>query len=211
MAAARLPGWLARCAEQHGAVECVSSPELVSLRYADGTAVDVAVPFPPLPDIVGAAYRGLLEHVARDRRIALLLVRRGGYGVGVVADGRLVESKVGSRHVQGKTKAGGWSQRRFANRRDGQARVAFAAAADVAARVLPPQLASLDALVCGGDRRAVEAVLTDVRLRALAALPRGRFLDVPDPRKAVLAQAAERATAVAVTVTDPAQADSRGS
>ena len=203
MAAGRLSGWLARCAERHGAVEVRSTADRVSLSYADGTAVDIAVPFPPLRGIQGSAYDGLLEHVAQDRRIGLLLVRRGGYGVGVVADGRLVESKVGSRHVQGKSKAGGWSQRRFANRRDEQARAAFTAAADVAVRLLLPRLRDLDALACGGDRRAVDAVLADARLRALAALPRGRFLDVPDPRHAVLVRAAQSANAVVVTVTDP--------
>ena len=179
------------------------SPERVSLRYADGTVVDVPVPFPPLVEAQGAAYVGLLEHVTRKRRTGLVLVRRGGYGVGVAVAGQLVASKVGSRRVRGRTKAGGWSQRRFANRRDEQARAAFMAAADVAARVLTPELAGLDALVCGGDRRAVEAVLADPRLRALAALPRGRFLDVPDPRQAVLVRAAERSAAVVVTVTDP--------
>jgi hypothetical protein len=179
------------------------SPEQVLLCYDDGTAVEVTVPFPPLL-AVAEPYGGLIEHVGRDRRLGLLLVRRRGYGVGVAVSGRLVESKVGSRYVQGKTKAGGWSQQRFANRRQGQAQAAFAAAADVAVRLLLPQLPGLDALVCGGDRRAVDAVLADPRLRALAALPTGRFLDVPDPRQAVLVRAAERALAVVLTITDPA-------
>ena len=47
-----------------------------------------------------------------------------------------MESKVGQRHVQGRTKAGGQSQQRFARRRDNQARAAYEAAAEHAARIL---------------------------------------------------------------------------
>ena len=40
--------------------------------------------------------------------------------------------------MQGTTRAGGWSQKRFARRRENQAHAAFADAADTAARVLLP-------------------------------------------------------------------------
>ncbi len=63
----------------------------------------------------------------------VLLVRKGGFAVARLAGDRLAESKVGQRHVQGRTKAGGQSQQRFARRRDNQARDAYAAAADHAA------------------------------------------------------------------------------
>ena len=66
----------------------------------------------------------------------VLLVRKGGFAVARLAAERLVESKVGQRHVQGRTKAGGQSQQRFARRRDNQARQAYEAAADHAARIL---------------------------------------------------------------------------
>ena len=72
----------------------------------------------------------------RPRTGALLLVRKGGFAVARLAGERLVESKVGQRHVQGRTKAGGQSQQRFARRRDNQARQAYEAAADHAARLL---------------------------------------------------------------------------
>ena len=66
----------------------------------------------------------------------LLLVRKGGFAVARLAGERLVDSKVGQRHVQGRTKAGGQSQQRFARRRGNQARQAYEAAADHAARLL---------------------------------------------------------------------------
>ena len=43
--------------------------------------------------------------------------RRGGYAVGLASGGGFTASKVGSRHVQSRTAAGGWSQQRFARRR----------------------------------------------------------------------------------------------
>jgi hypothetical protein len=58
-------------------------------------------------------------------------------------------------------------------------------------------------LAPGGDRALIEAVLADPRLSALAALPRGPMLDVPDPRSDVLTAAAERVRAVRVHLTQP--------
>jgi hypothetical protein len=52
--------------------------------------------------------------------------------------------------------------------------------------VLLPHAADLDAVVVGGDRRALGPVLDDPRLRRLAALTQSRVLDVPDPRLDVL-------------------------
>ena len=111
-----------------------------------------------------APYRGLLEHAARPRTVGVLLVRKGGYAAGVFAGTELLASKVGSRLVQGRSAAGGWSQQRFARRREGQAREAYAAAADNAVRILVPELNRLDAVVTGGDRPALAAVLEDPRL-----------------------------------------------
>ena len=88
--------------------------------------------------------------------------------------------------MQGRTKAGGWSQQRYARRRDNQSAKAYAEAADVAARLLAPHAAALDAVVGGGDRAAVAAVLADPRLAALRPLLRPRVLPVPDPRLRVL-------------------------
>jgi hypothetical protein len=98
-----------------------------------------------------------------------------------------VASKVGGRHVQGRTAAGGWSQQRFARRRDNQAAAALAAAADTAARLLLDR--PRDSVVLGGDRQAVDAVLQDARLAPLRPLVTGRLLAVPDPRLKVLQEA----------------------
>ena len=131
----------------------------------------------------------------------MLLVRKGGFAVARLTAGAVVDSKVGRRHVQGRTKAGGQSQQRFARRRDNQAREAYEAAAEHTHRLLSPY--PLRALVVGGDRSAVDAVLTDPRLAKLAKVRVDPWLAVPDPRRGVLDQAVVDAQSVAITLTDP--------
>ena len=159
--------------------------------------VEVEVPFPPLTG-------PLIEHCLVDRRVGVLLVRLGGYAAGVFEGRALVSSKVGSRQVHGRSAAGGQSQQRFARRREGQARVALAAAADNAVRILVPAVATLHAVVLGGDRSAVDEVLADRRLAPLLPLVSGRLLDVPDPRLKVLQATPDVFRAVRIELVDPA-------
>jgi hypothetical protein len=193
VAPGRLDRWLDGFGERHGAVRYDVSPTSVTLTAEDGSTAVVTVPFEPLAEL---SREGLVAHVLQPRRLGVLLVRRGGYGAGVFVGGKLLDSKVGSRHVQGTTKAGGWSQQRYARRRDNQAREAFAAATEVAVRILAA--AKLDVLVCGGDRRAVDTALDDPRLKELAGLVRPPFLGVPDPKQRVLEQAGADALAVRI-------------
>ena len=123
--------------------------------------------------------------------------------MGIAEGERLPVHKVDTRYVQGRTAAGGWSQQRFARRRDNQAKAALADAAELAVRLLLPEADRLDAVVAGGDRRAVDAILADRRLDPLAALRAERLLDVPEPRYAVLLDAVTAARAVRILVRDP--------
>jgi hypothetical protein len=171
----------------------------VVVRAGDGTTAWIAVPFPPL-HVSGGPLTSLQAHVARQRRVGVLLVRRGGYAAGIFDGPRLVSSKVGAAYVQGGTKAGGWSQQRFARRRANQARAAFAEAADAAARVL--LAGPVEALVCGGDRGAVAAVLADPRLAPLLPLRSGPLLAVPDPRLRVLQDTPQQFLGVAIALAE---------
>jgi hypothetical protein len=156
----------------------------LALSAPDGAGAVVEVPFPPL---VGPAEpRSVVEHALVDRTVGAVLVRKGGYAVGWFTGRRLVGSKVGSAYVQGRTKAGGWSQQRYARRRANQAHQAYAEVADVAAGLLLPHLAELTAVVGGGDSVGVHAVLADPRLAALRALLQPRVLPTADPRLRVL-------------------------
>ena len=130
--------------------------------------------------------------------LALVLVRRGGYSVGTGEGGRLTSHKSGTRYVQSRTAAGGWSQQRFARRRGNQADELVGAVVEHAVRLLRGSGAA--GLVLGGDRALAEAVLEDDRLAGLRDLPRRELYDLPDPRLSVLEQALERARAVRVTI-----------
>jgi hypothetical protein len=189
--AERLDRWLAGFAERHGDTERTDSPDVVELVGADGARAWLEVPFPPLTG-------DLVEHVLRRRRIGVLLVRRGGHAVGVFDGPDLVASKVDSHYVQGTTKAGGSSQKRYARRRANQASASFADAADIAARILGGE--NLDAFVAGGDREAVRAVLADQRLAHLD--PVGPWLEVKDPRLRVLASTPDQFRSVRIRL-DP--------
>jgi hypothetical protein len=201
---ARLERWLDRWAAAHEPVAWTSVGDRdVAFVAAGGDRVVCEPPFPPLDgdalgDHAGFAPAPLLEHVRRERTVGVLLVRLGGHAAGVFAGERLLDSKVGSRLVHGRHRKGGSSSGRFARRREGQARAALQAAADVADRVLHPWEGRLEAVVLGGDRRALDEVLADQRLAWLRPLASGAVHDVPDPRLHVLQAMPERFLATTV-------------
>ncbi len=166
-------------------------------RYAGGEArierpEETVVVRPPFGLSHEAAYDGvrlapLFDALARDHVVAALLVRLGGYAVGVFDGERLVDSKVGLRFVKGRHRKGGSSANRFRRRREEQARALIEEAAEVAVRVLEPWRSRIEFAALGGDRHAVREVLAArpelawIDERAIA-----RFLTVPEPRQRVL-------------------------
>jgi hypothetical protein len=129
----------------------------------------------------------LLDELARDRLVAVLLVRMGGYVAGVLDGEQIVASKVGTRFVKGRHKKGGSSSNRFRRRRGEQERELVDAAAEEAARVLGPWRERVDAAALGGDRSAVARVLAGRQdLAWLEPIALARFFDVPEPRLRVL-------------------------
>jgi len=140
----RLVPWIAAFARRHGGAGPAAPDEAgaaVTFTAADGAVAECHPPFPPvrLASVAEpvAVAEALKAHATADRTVGVLLVRLGGYAVGVFAGSppRLVSSKTGSRPVHGRSAAGGWSQHRFARRRENQAAVALRAAADAAAEV----------------------------------------------------------------------------
>src|SRR5213596_2848190 len=165
--------------------------------YADGAARietpdEIITVRPPFGLVHARVYEELelgplFEALDADHVVAALLVRLGGYAVGVFEGERLVASKVGSRFVKGRHKKGGSSSGRFRRRREEQARALIEEAAEVAAGVLEPWRDRIDFVALGGDRAAVERVLAaspELGWLSERALP--RFFSVPDPRQAVL-------------------------
>jgi hypothetical protein len=178
----------------------------VRIEPENGDALVVRPPF-------GLAHEGeypmvrvspLLEEVAADHLVAVLLVRLGGYAVGVFEGESLVASKVGSRFVKGRHKKGGSSANRFRRRREEQARALVGEAARVATTVLGPWRDRVEWAALGGDRQAVEAVLVaEPALSWLRERALDRFFTVAEPRQRVLEKLPYDLYAVEVTEQAP--------
>ena len=186
--------WIDHFDEHHGGVRPGCRQGGAAGAAPDGSSFIARLPFDRTYGGPVAA-EAFIERTAPPSSWGVLLVRKGGFAVARLSGPGIVESKVGQRHVQGRTKAGGQSQQRFARRRDNQARQAYLAAADHASRILGH--AAL-VVVTGGDHAAVDEVLADPRLRRLTVL--GPWLPVPDPKRHVLEEAVELACAIQIEV-----------
>jgi len=196
--AARVERWVANFESRHGPTAYDVRDGALTGTATDGSTFAARLPF-------ATAYDGpadptaLAAAVVAPRAWGVLLVRKGGFAVARLAGAAIAEHKIGQRHVQGRTKAGGQSQQRFARRRDNQARQAYEAAADHAARILGPMVGR-GPVVTGGDHAAVSEVLSDPRLRGVRVVE--PWLPVPDPKRAVLDQAIRDATAIRLEVSN---------
>lgn len=192
--AGRFDRWVLNFKGRHGSTGLAVSGGALRGAAADGSTFAARLPLATSYD-GPADVDGFVAAVEMPAHWGVLLVRKGGFAVARLAGDRTVGSKTGQRHVQGRTKAGGQSQQRFARRRDHQARLAYEAAADHAARLLGDLVGPV---ICGGDHNAVDEVLADPRLVGLA--PTAPWLAAPDPRRAVLDQAILDACSVQVEV-----------
>lgn len=203
VAGPRLAGWVDRFAASHGALQEDLDADGVVLRAADGATALLRAPWP----VDGRPGRGrnaverLASLASQERRLGIILVRRGGYAVGVASGGILAASKSGSRYVQSRSAAGGSSQQRFARRRENQANALTEAVAGYAAGVFAGH--AIEYLVLGGDAALSAAVLEEKALKEYVSRKRLAFLAVADPNTTVLRKAAADACSVRIEVTDP--------
>jgi Actinobacteria/chloroflexi VLRF1 release factor len=220
----RLVSWIVTFESRHGStaptapvgsvvpVSREASGAVVTFIAADGATAECHPPFPPLPAWSSPAPEAIVAaevivaHAVTDRTVGVLLVRLGGYAVGVFAGSppRLLDAKTGSRLVHGRSAAGGWSQHRFARRRENQAAIALRAAADAAVGMFGRYgPAGLDAVVLGGDKRSAAGLRGDTRLADYLARTTDRFLTVPDPRLAVLRETPRAFGSIRIRLTEP--------
>jgi hypothetical protein len=231
---ARFPGWIASFAGRHGGsvadpvLEVAMGSGIVTFTAPDGAVAECHPPFCE-SDVAAPASAGtspgeiaqaIAAYARRERTVGVLLVRLGGYAAGVFTGSPpvLAASKTGSRLVHGRSAAGGWSQHRFARRREKQAAEALQAAASAAADVFgrwgagpgrsgdkggKKAAAGLDAVVLGGDKRAMAALREDPRLAPYLDLAIERFLTVPDPKLAVLKDSPRLFLAIRIWLTEP--------
>lgn len=199
VAADRVTRWVENFERRHGPTTMSVTAGALHGVAEDGSTFAARLPFSqayaaaPVPSAFAEAAVPPVDW-------GVLLVRKGGFAVARLHGAGVVAHKIGQRHVQGRSKAGGWSQQRFARRRANQARAAYEAAADHAARLLEGLAGPL---VAGGDHAAVEEVLADPRLHGLSAS--GPWLAVPDPKRETLDAAIADATAVSVDVVNADQ------
>ncbi len=215
VAPGRFTTWMDEFGLRHGGVRSVAGDEagvMITFGAADGAVAECHPPFPPVSwgDSASAGSGGpgpsaaaIAAHALRDRTVGVLLVRLGGYAVGVFSGSppALTASKTGSRPVHGRSAAGGWSQHRFARRREKQASEALGAAAAAAVAVFGD--ARLDAVVLGGDKRAIAELRDDARLVPYLDRAQERFLTVPDPRLAVLRETPRSFLAIRIRLIEP--------
>ncbi|MFK0038542.1 Vms1/Ankzf1 family peptidyl-tRNA hydrolase [Paenarthrobacter sp. NPDC090517] len=177
--AGRLQGWADRFAASHGTVVEDLEDGGLLLGAADGATALLRAPWPA----DGRPGRGAteLERLAslanQERGLGLLLVRRGGYAIAAASGSVILASKSGSRFNDAK------------------------ATAEQALRIFNEH--RIEYIVPGGDRVLVDQVLAQPLLRAVAGRTRLAFLDLQEPKTAVLAKAAADACSVRITVTDP--------
>jgi hypothetical protein len=204
----RLPRWLDGFAERHGpwrqdpAVEAGAGTW--PLRAADGARATVHVPA-WLVDVGGGVGPGgdagpdVVALAALRPPFGAVLIRRAGYAVGLFAGAELVERKVGSRHIHGRTAAGGWSQQRYARRRANQADEIVEACAGAADRILDGGPSTSGAQSAGGGSgreepsRSADPAGAGKRTIAVPA----QFLVTGGDRPLVAAVLAEVAPAIA--------------
>lgn len=188
--------WVENFEARHGATALLLVDGSLAGTAEDGSTFVAEAPFGAA--VAEPTVEALAAACEPPADWGILLVRKGGFAVARLVGDQVVDSKVGQRHVQGRTKAGGQSQQRFARRRDNQARAAYDAAADHAARIV----AQVPVLVVGGDHAAVSTVLEDPRLRSTAQRVAGAFVPVPDPRRSVLDAAIADACSARIEVSN---------
>ncbi|PRZ43562.1 hypothetical protein CLV47_102250 [Antricoccus suffuscus] len=210
----RLAGWLRRFVTRNG--------DIVSLEYAEHTliattsrggsaqvtgawdALAVADPGP------GHGIEDIVTACAPPHHAAVILVRRGGFSLGLVdMDGAELDvraSKTGSTYVQGRTAAGGQSQQRFARRRANQADKLVKSAETAAQRVFS-DVGPLDLLITGGDRPLIDDLLGRPALSWSRSVEHTAHVPVPTPKRRILDDAVTAATSLRIQVDNAPEGD----
>ncbi len=111
-------------------------------------------------------------------------------------------SKVSSRHVQGRTAAGGWSQQRYARRRENQTAALLDAVIVSVQKLILPAL-PVNLLATGGDAALIAQLLADPRLARLAAVPAGPGLAVGGITRTLVGELPRMLSSVTIRLSEP--------
>ncbi len=171
-------------------VESVGESETgMAVFWGDEVATVVLPPFPigePMSEegVCTAPLVGLLK---ADFLVAVVLLRLGHYGVGVLRGDSLVASKSGSRYVKSRHRAGGSSQRRFERSRERLVRELFDKCCETAVGVLAPFRDGIGYVLMGGEKHTLREFRERCGLmRELSDRTLARTLKVDRPGKKAL-------------------------
>lgn len=194
----RVVAWVDGFARRHGGLGYRGTDHELRLAAADGSWAQLT-PYLPDDTVEPRDPRSTAAWACPERLLAILLVRRGGYAVGLARGAELLATKAGTRYVQSRTAAGGWSQQRYQRRRGNQANQLVEAVTGHLLRLLREAGDPLlDGVIVGGDRALVSAALPD----HLAGLPRREITVRTDPRSAALGPALDLGRGPSVLVGD---------
>jgi hypothetical protein len=180
---------------------------VVFLRMADAMVV-----LPPFPVEHTVAYERietapLIELLERRPTVAVFLLRRGGYTMGVFRGEALIDSKTDRRFVKNRHRKGGQSQRRFDRIREKQVHELYGKACNDLRETLAAYEGEIQHVFLGGDRQALIAFRKECAYldRTFEGRIMARRLPVAsDPRRASLDGLPREIWSSDVYVVDPA-------
>jgi peptide subunit release factor 1 (eRF1) len=125
----------------------------------------------------------ILEMLATNYTIGVVLLRLGRYAVAVYQGRRLVSSRADARYVKGRHHAGGSSQKRFQRIREGQARKIYDKTCQAVHEQFTPYSRQLDYILLGGERFTLLGFLKVCPyLEQFQNIILGRRLNIRDPK-----------------------------
>ncbi|HEY5484521.1 MAG TPA: acVLRF1 family peptidyl-tRNA hydrolase [Propionibacteriaceae bacterium] len=203
--AGRIERWLDTFWVRHGQGPVTASDDGVAVAGTDGATARLRLLWPGV-ELGDDPLAGLVAAAQSPRRLGLLAVRADGHAVGLWDGTAVTESKRRGHYVQSRTAAGGWSQQRYARRRENQAKAAYEKAAGDVADIIEPVTSRLDGLVAAGNPAALKAVLADPRCRRTAALAAAvplPHVELRDTSREALTDLAVRLLSVIIAIDEP--------
>ncbi len=165
-----------------------SDTGVVGLR-AGSQGLIIIPPFPVLADQMLSQWDAtpLLQLLAAEYTVGVVLLRLGRFSVAVYHGEKLVSSKTDARYVKGRHRAGGTSQRRFERIREGQMRRIYDKTCLAVRAQFEPYARQIDYVFLGGERLTLNGFLNvcphmvQFQERTLA-----RLLNIRDPKRDTL-------------------------
>ena len=180
-------GWSAKLTSVGGSA-LDSDTGVVGLRSGNQGLI-IIPPFPILEDQQGPEWdtAPLLQLLASEYTIGVVLLRLGRFSVAVYQGEKLVSSKTDARYVKGRHRAGGSSALRFQRIREGQMRKIYDKTCLAVRAQLEPYAKQIDYVFLGGERLTLNGFLNvcphmvQYRERTLS-----RLLNIRDPKRDTL-------------------------